>query len=323
MKNIIEKLEKQIYEGKSIDFNEAIELSKVEDLDKLFEGANRIREKCMGNKVELCSIINAKSGRCSEDCKYCAQSCHYNTNVDEYELIDFNKALKRAKENEEHGVHRFSLVTSGRALQGNDFEKLLDIYKKLKVNTNLKLCGSFGILTYENLKKLKEVGMEAFHHNLETSREYFNKICSTHTYEDRIKTIKNAQKAGLKVCSGGIIGMGETMVDRINMAIDLQKLNIKSIPINILTPIKGTPLENRERLSYEEILKTIAIFRFINPNAYIRYAGGRGQLQDFGKKGFMSGINAALTGNYLTTTGNNIEDDIHMIKSLGLEVEKL
>jgi biotin synthase len=320
MENIILKLEKKINEGGKVNFEEALLLSKVKDIEELFRAANRIRNKFNGRKVDLCSIMNAKSGRCSEDCKYCAQSAHYHTNVEEYSLVDKKEALKLAMENEKEGVNRFSLVTSGRGLQGEDFKKALDIYKCLRKNVKINLCASLGIIGYKELVELKKTGISMYHHNLETSREYYEKICTTHTYDERIETINNAKKTGLKICSGGIIGMGETMEDRIKLALELQNLEIQSIPVNLLNPIKGTPLENIPSLAQEEILITIAIFRFINPKAYIRLAGGRNLLEGFGENCFKVGANATITGNYLTTSGNKIADDIKMIENLGLEV---
>ncbi|WP_373897809.1 biotin synthase BioB [Haloimpatiens sp. FM7315] len=321
MENIILKLENKINKGETINFEEALLLSNVENTEELLKAADQIRIKFNGKNVELCSIMNAKSGRCSEDCKYCAQSAHYCTNVEEYNLVDEKKALKLALENEHEGVNKFSLVTSGRGLMGDDFEKILDIYKYLKKNVKIKLCASLGIIDYSELSKLKKAGVLSYHHNLETSRDYYKKICTTHTYDERIETIINAKKAGLKICSGGIIGMGETMEDRIKLALELQNLEIESIPINVLNPIKGTPLENTPPLTQEEILKTIAIFRFINPKAYIRLAGGRNLLENFGESCFKAGVNATITGNYLTTSGNKISEDIQMIKNLGLEIK--
>lgn len=320
MENLILKLEKKINEEGKVNFEEALLLSKVKDIEELFRAANRIRNKFNGRKVDLCSIMNAKSGKCSEDCKYCAQSAHYHTNVEEYSLVDEKEALKLAIENEKEGVNRFSLVTSGRGLQGEDFKKALNIYKCLRKNVKIKLCASLGIIGYEELVDLKKTGISMYHHNLESSREYYEKICTTHTYDERIETINNAKKAGLKICSGGIIGMGESMEDRIKLALELQNLEIHSIPVNLLNPIKGTPLENTPPLAHEEILKTIAIFRFINPKAYIRLAGGRNLLEGFGENCFKVGANAAITGNYLTTSGNKIAEDINMIENLGLEV---
>lgn len=306
--------------GKEITFSEAIELYQTEDLEELFGAANRIREKFTGNKVDLCTIMNAKSGKCSENCKFCAQSAHYSTGVEVYPLVDVEKALKLAKENEASGAHRFSLVTSGKGILQKDWEKVLTIYKVLRKETNLKLCASLGIISYEQALQLKEVGVTMYHHNVETSRDYFPKICTTHTYQERIDTIKNVLRAGLDICCGGIIGMGESFEDRINMAFEIKELGVKSIPINILNPIKGTPLENLKPLEPQEILKTMAVFRFIIPDSFIRYAGGRSALGELQRQGLKAGVNAALVGNYLTTVGNKISEDIQMIKEEGLEV---
>ncbi|QBD86250.1 biotin synthase BioB [Clostridium tetani] len=324
MKNIILEIEEKIYSDEDITFNEAITLFQSnhgKNLKDLLDAANRIRNKFNGNIVDLCSIMNAKSGRCSEDCKFCAQSEHYNTNIKKYNMINMSDALNLAKENKECGINRFSLVTSGKALVSNDFEKALKIYKEINKRVNINLCASLGILSYNQLLQLKNVGVTMYHHNLETSREYYNKICTTHSYDERIETINNAKKAGLMVCSGGIIGMGETITDRIKLAFELKSLQIQSIPINILNPVKGTPFEYTKRLEQNDILKTIAIFRFINPKSSIRLAGGRNLIDNFGKGCFRAGANATISGNYLTTSGNKINDDIEMIKSLGLSLD--
>lgn len=323
MKSFIKDLEIRILSGEYINFQEAMTLTELrnnEEIEQLCLSANNIRKTFCGNKVDLCSIMNAKSGRCSEDCKFCAQSVHYNTNAEVYDLVSKEAALKIAKENESEGVNRFSLVTSGRGITSSDFEKVLDIYEKLNRELKMKLCASLGILEYDKLLKLKERGITMYHHNLETSREFYKEICTTHSYEERIDTIKAAQKAGIPVCSGGIIGLGESWVDRINLAFQLKELKVMSIPVNVLNLVKGTPLEDSKNLSQEDILKTIAIFRFINPKALIRLAGGRNLIRDLGKECFNSGANATITGNYLTTSGNKICDDKKMISELKLEV---
>ncbi len=268
--------------------------------------------------------MNAKSGKCSEDCKYCAQSAHYKTGITEYPLISTEEAIKRAKENSSFGVDHFSLVTSGKGLAGKDFDDIIAIYKELGVQLpSLRLCASLGIMNEEQATRLKAVGVRTYHHNLETSRRYYKEICSTHTYDDRITTIKIAQKAGLSVCSGGIIGMGETCEDRVDMAYDLKKLGIRSIPINVLNPVEGTPYADKEILAPDTILRTMAIFRLILPNSFIRYAGGRMALGEHQEKGFRAGVNAALVGNYLTSVGNKIPDDIDMINKLGFQLKNI
>lgn len=316
----INEIEKRILRGGEITFEEALELINTDNTDELFDAANRIRKYFVKNKGDLCTIMNAKSGKCSEDCKYCAQSAHFKTGMQEYPVVCKEEALKLAVENEKNGAHRFSLVTSGKGMQGEDFKKIITIYDYINEKTSIKLCASHGIISYEQMMSLKESGVLRYHHNVETSREYYERICTTHTYQDRIDTIKNAKKAGLEVCSGGIIGLGESVEDRVEMAFELKNLNIMSIPINVLMPVKGTPLENLQPLSPLEILKTISVFRLINPKADIRYAGGRSKLGDMQKKGLEAGINGALTGNYLTTIGSNMEEDLKMFKELGFEV---
>lgn len=320
MDNIISVLEEKVNSGQLIDYQEAVELVNTNDFNELIAAADRIRDKFNGKVVDICSIMNAKSGKCTEDCKYCAQSAHYKTNVQEYDLVDEKEAVKLAKENESCGVNRFSLVTSGRALTGEEFKKAVKIYDALRDEVKMDLCASLGIITKEQLKELKNVGISMYHHNLETSRDYYKDICTTHSYDERIETIEAAKEAGLRVCSGGIIGMGETMEDRIKMALELQRLQVYSIPVNVLNPVKGTPLEAAKRLTDEEILRTIAVFRFINPKSQIRLAGGRKLIAKDGQDCLRAGANATISGNYLTTVGNKIADDIKMIEDVGMEV---
>lgn len=320
-KNMIWGLVKRIIEEDYlISEEEALEIIRG-NLEELLQGADKLRKVFNGNVVDLCSIINAKCGKCSEDCKFCAQSAHYNTEVSSYPLMEYNEILKMALENEKEGVHRFSLVTSGRGLNDEELNKAVNIYKRLKEDSSISLCASLGIIDEEQLKKLQEVGVNRYHHNLETSREYYSEICSTHSHDERIDTLKAAKRAGLDLCSGGIIGMGETMKDRIDLALQLRDLEVSCIPINILMPVKGTPLEKIKPIKEEDILRTIAIFKFINPKASIRIAGGRAYLNNNGEMAFKAGASATITGNYLTTSGNKIKDDIELIKSIGLSIE--
>ena len=319
--NFLNDLKEKIIDGYEIKKEEALKLYD-ENLDDLLSIADGVRKAFVGDKVDLCSIINGKSGKCSENCKYCAQSAHFNTGINEYELMDYKAILESALENQNEDVDRFSIVTSGRGLRGEDFNKILDFYTRLNKETSISLCASHGIIEKDALRKLMETGVRRYHHNVETSKNYYKDICSTHTYEDRIRTIGYAKEVGLEVCSGGIIGMGESREDRVDMAIELRKLNVVSIPINVLMPIKGTPLENVEQLTENEILKTIAIFRLVNPKAQIRLAAGRNYMKGFGERAFRGGANATITGNLLTTCGNKIKDDKELIKSLGLELNK-
>lgn len=319
---MLEKIIKRIIDGGNISYQEAVMLVDI-DLEKLKQGANQIREHYCSNHFDLCSIINGKSGRCSEDCKYCAQSRYYQTEIDVYDLLDVNQIKEMALYNQNKGVGRFSIVTSGRKLSDFEFDKLLGIYRQLNNSCHISLCASLGLLNFEQFNKLQEIGVTRYHNNLETSRNYFKNICTTHTYDQKIQVIKDAKAAGLQVCSGGIMGMGESWQDRIDLAFTLKELEIKSIPINILNPIAKTPLEHQKPLLKEEIERIIAIFRFINPDATIRMAGGRGLLDDQGVSVFESGANGAITGDMLTTSGITIDDDQKNIKSLNYEVVKL
>ena len=320
MTNLINQLENKVMSGKLLSWEETLPLSAVNDLESLFNAADRLRVHFRGNQVDLCTIMNVKSGKCSENCKYCAQSGHYATGITTYPLVAADQIVQQAKQNEAAGVHRFSLVTSGRGITGTDFETILRTIETLKSQTRLKICASFGIISYHQAVRLIDAGLDRYHHNVETSSDFFSQICDTHSWEERIETITAVSAAGLEVCAGGIIGMGESMEQRIRMALEIRELDVKSVPVNVLNPIPGTPLEAMKLLQPLEILKTMAIFRFILPDAWIRYAGGRSALGELQGKGFRSGVNAALVGNYLTTVGNRIDEDLQLIRDQGLEV---
>lgn len=314
------KLADEIIKGYRLDREVDVSFFLTADLGQLCEGANRLREHFQGNKADLCAIINGRSGRCSEDCKFCAQSGHHNTGIAEYDFLDREVILEDCKRHEAEGVHRYSIVTAGRTLEGKDFEKAVAAYRAMKKECGIDLCASHGLLTEEDYIVLKEAGVARYHENIETSRRNFPNICTTHTYEDKIRCIRLAKKAGLEVCSGGIIGMGETWEDRIDMAFSLSELKVDSIPINALMPIKGTPLEKNPSVTEEELLRTIAIFRYINPEADIRLAAGRAIMYHSGERAFQSGANATITGNMLTTSGNNIKQDVEMLQRLGFDL---
>lgn len=318
---LVELIDK-IMAGYRIQREEQLDFLLTEDIEELCKGAHRIKEYYLGNKVNLCTIINGRSGKCSEDCKFCAQSSHHKTGVKEYDFLDVDTIVNDCKNNEAEGVHRYSIVTAGRTLQGKDMQLALAAYRKMKKESRLELCASHGLLTEEDYIALKAAGVKRYHENIETSKRNFHNICTTHTYEDKIYCIKLAKKAGLEVCSGGIIGMGETWEDRIDMAISLAELEIKSIPINALMPIRGTPYEEFTGITEEDMLRTIAIFRLINPEADIRLAAGRSIMKNSGEKAFVSGASATITGNMLTTSGNNIKQDIAMITRLGLRLSR-
>jgi len=307
--SFIEQIKTKILAGGKISLPEANEISSTDQKEELYQAADQIREHFIGRVLDMCSISNAQSGKCSEDCKWCAQSRFFKTGVDVYDLISLDEGIKQAAENHAHGVNRFSLVTSGRALHHTKVTKACHIYKEIKKQNPIHLCASMGLLRKPELEQLKEAGVEHYHCNIETAPSYFQEVCTTHTFEEKERTIEEAKEVGLEICSGGIIGMGETMEQRIEMAFKLAEMEVDSIPLNILNPIEGTPLKTSLPLSDEEVLTTIALFRFINPKAHIRFAGGRNLIAHIQEKALRSGISAALVGNYLTTIGTNIEQD--------------
>lgn len=308
-------IKNKVLSGAAVSKKEALEISEA-PLEPLCEAANEIREKFCGNAFDLCTIINGKSGRCSENCKYCAQSSYYSTAAEEYPLLDKEIIAAQAKYNDEAGVLRFSIVTSGRKLSASEVDYMCESIRAIRETTGIAVCTSFGLLEKEQYEKLKAAGATRVHNNLETSRRNFPNICTTHTYEDKIAAINAAKQAGLKVCSGGIMGLGETMEDRIDMALELRELGVRSIPVNLLNPIPGTPLEGLNVLSNDEMCRIVAVFRFLLPDASIRLAGGRGLLPDKGRRCFLSGANAAISGDMLTTAGITIEQDLKMLKEL-------
>ena len=318
--NKLKRLAKEIIEGRRLNREEDLSFFETADLAELCDGADNIREYFCGNHIDLCTIINGRSGKCSEDCKFCAQSAFNNTGCETYEMLDKQTILEDCKKREAAGVHAYSIVTAGRAVTGKELDNLVEIYYELNRECNISLCASNGFLTREAFERIKDAGVSTYHCNIETSRANFKNICSTHSYEDKIDEIKLAKSIGLNVCSGGIIGMGETFDDRVDMALQLSELEVFSIPINVLMPIKGTPLGDIDRLTNEEILRSVAMFRYINPTAYIRIAAGRSYFEDGGRILFKSGANATITGDMLTTVGNNTAQDIVMFKEMGFDI---
>ena len=304
----------------TITEEEALWLLTEADREVLYAAANDIRLHFKGDKMEMCSILNAKSGKCTQDCKWCSQSMFHKTNVEEYELVDLRVAEQQAKENAEKGVHKFSLVTSGRAISNKNLDQLCGVYKNIQKSTPIHLCASMGLLNRSQLEKLKDAGVKHYHCNIETAPSFFPELVTSHTMEEKIRTIKYAQELGMGVCSGGIIGMGETAVQRIEMAFTLKDLGIESIPINILMQVEGAELSVDKPIGDEEILTTFALFRFINPTANIRLAGGRSLIAHIQDKALASGVSAALVGDYLTTIGTNIEQDKAIFKSAGFSL---
>ena len=319
--DMLEQIVNEILEGRRLTRADDLSFLLESDFEQLQAGANRLREELCGNHVDLCTIINGRSGRCSENCKFCAQSSHYHTGAEEYEILETDEFVRTCRHHEEMGAHRFSIVTAGRTLAGKDFEWALKAYRKMGEECGrIRLCASHGLLTKEQFVALREAGVRRYHANIETSRRNFPNICTTHTFEDKIACIRAAKSAGLQVCSGGIIGMGETLEDRMDMALTLAELEVDSIPLNALIPIAGTPFEELLPLTEEEILRTIIIFRFLNPTADIRLAAGRKLLTESGKNAFFAGANAAITGDMLTTSGSRTRQDREMLTACGFDI---
>ncbi|MGN1481716.1 biotin synthase BioB [Porcipelethomonas sp.] len=313
--SIISELKEKILNGGQIDKSEAMKLWDA-DYNELCSAANEIRKKFCSDDFDICTIINGKSGKCSENCKFCAQSSFYHTGAGEYPLLDTESIVKEARYNASQGILRFSIVTSGRKLNEKEIDIMCDTVREIHKNTNISVCVSFGLLNEEQYRKLKDAGVSRVHNNIETSGNNFKNICTTHTFDDKINAINAAKRAGLNVCSGGIMGLGETNEDRTDMAFTLKELNIKSVPLNMLNPIAGTPFENNKKLTEKDMCRICAVYRFILPDASIRLAGGRGLMTEKGKECFQSGANAAISGDMLTTSGITIETDMKMIQEL-------
>lgn len=287
---------------------------------ELMAKALEVKLSKRGTSFSLCSIINAKSGQCSEDCRFCTQSVHYRTDSPSYPLKSEKEIVAAAAVAKEDGASRFSIVTSGKGLGAKDLARVAEIVQSIKARVDIDVCGSLGILSVDDLRILREAGMSRYHHNLETSREFFPQVVSTHTFEDRINTIRAAQQAGMEVCAGGIIGLGETEEDRISMALSLAECDVLSVPLNILMPLVGTPMEKYTSVPVRDILRTIALFRLILPEAALRLAAGReSALGDFLSTAFMAGADGMMIGGYLTQRGRNPETDRLFVQ----EIQKL
>ena len=305
---------------KKISKEEALFLYR-QPLLELCGSADKIRKYFCSDQFDICTIINARSGSCSENCKFCAQSAHNHTCAATYPLLSKEEILAQAKINHEQGVLRYSIVTSGKRLSDAEVDLMCEVVREIKEKIGISVCVSFGLLNEQQFRKLKEAGVTRVHNNLETSRRNFPNICTTHKFDDKIQAIRAALAAGLSVCSGGIMGLGETAEDRIDMALTLRELGVRSIPVNMLNPIPGTPFENNERLTPEDMQRIVAVYRFILPQASIRLAGGRGLMPDKGKSCFTSGANAAISGDMLTTAGITTKTDMALLKELGYEVK--
>lgn len=318
-KMILQDLKKKVLDGKDISKEEALFLAEQE-LEELCRAADEIRERFFEWDFDFCGVISAKGGRCSENCRYCAQSTCASVPVKGHPMVSPKVLLQDAKLLDGKGVRHYCIVTSGRRVSDREIALISEGIRQVCSETGLQVCTSMGLLGKEQFLKLKEAGVVRIHNNLETSRRYFPSLCTSHTYEEKIETIRAARSAGLEVCSGGIIGVGETMEDRIDMALELRKLDVQSVPINMLDPVPGTPLGDMPVLSLEEVRRTIALFRFLLPRQYIRLAAGRDYLSDSGFSCFRSGSNAAITGDMLTVKGISVAEDIAAIRRMGYQV---
>ena len=286
------------------------------DLDELL----KISSQYIKNDIEFCSLINARNGKCSQNCKYCAQSSHYCTNIESYPLVSVDEVKKVALEAKSHKASRFAIVTSGRTPdEGRDFQIELDMIKEINKIDGLKSCASIGILNEEQAKQLAETGLTRFHHNINTARSYYPEVCTTHTFEDRINTCRLVKKYGMELCCGVILGMGESIEQRVEMALELAEIQPDSIPINILMPIPETPFENYlDKIDEENVLRTLAIFKITNPKSVLRFCGGRMRLSEENqRKALNTCVEGIMVGNYLTTVGKAPEADIKTVSELG------
>ena len=315
---MLETLVRKTLEGEEITREEALELCELKDSMAVFFAANMIREEKRGKRADLCSIVSAKTGACPEDCRYCAQSSASRTEVKTHPLMKKPEVVERARRAKGHGAGRFCIVTSGRKVNHAELDSIALMASAIR-DEGLKPCATLGLLDKEELIRLKQSGLHRYHHNLETSRRFFPEICSTHTYEQKLGTIADAREAGLSICSGGIFGLGETWEDRVDMALELRELDVDSIPINYLVPVKGTPLGETDPLGPFEALRIVSLYRFLLPEKEIRVCGGRVQtLGEFNSMVFMAGADGLLTGDCLTVSGRDPADDLRLVREYGM-----
>lgn len=297
-----------------VDKQELLRLYNL-DLDELL----KLSSKYVKDEIEFCSLINARNGKCSQNCKYCAQSSHYRTHIDSYPLVKIEEVRKAALDAKSHKASRFAIVTSGKTPDESDFDKMLEMIKEINKIEGLNSCASIGILNEEQAKKLAQSGLKRFHHNINTAKSYYPEVCTTHTWQDRLDTCKLVKKYGMELCCGVILGMGESVEQRVEMALELAEIQPNSIPINILMPIPETPFENYlDKIDEENVLRTLAIFKIANPNSILRFCGGRMRLSEENqRKALNTCVEGIMVGNYLTTIGKNPDDDIKTVEELG------
>ena len=325
----LKSLAQKVMGGESLDRSTALELTRIEGQDNILalcEAANSVRQACCGSTVDLCSIVNVKSGGCSENCSFCAQSAHHPGEASPiYELQSKDAILQQAKAAESAGARRFCLVSQGRGPKyagssSTEFEQILDTVRTIVAETSIQPCCALGEVTSEQAQSLREAGVTRYNHNLESSEAFFPQVATTHRWRDRVETIKTLKAAGIQACTGGIMGLGESWEDRVDLALALRELEVESVPLNLLNPREGTPLGDNQRLDPYDALKAIAIFRLILPQQILRYAGGREAVMgDLQALGLQAGINAMLVGHYLTTLGQPPERDHDMLNQLGLQ----
>jgi biotin synthase len=324
VRKTIRRIGDKVIGGGSVSLKEILPLleAKGPDVIELAAVANRVRVEFNGDHIDLCSLLSAKSGRCPEDCAFCAQSAHYKTEAPTYPLMNTDQMVNEAKEAHTSRTGRFCLISSGRQLNDKEFETVLDALDQIRKETDLALDCSFGTLTPERAEALRKVGVTRYNHNLETAESHFSKICTTHSFQDRVQTIEVLKGQGFSICCGGIIGLGESPQQRLELAFSLKELGIDCIPVNILNPRPGTPLENSKPIPPMEIIKTLALFRLVLPKGTIKIAGGREvNLRDLQSLALLAGANGLIVGNYLTTPGRSAEDDLIMIRDLGYEIK--
>ena len=313
-----------VLQGGKISFSEAerfIELENWPDVLELAAQATRIRERFTGKEVDLCALVNAKAGNCSEDCKFCSQSGHWNTHISTYPLMDPDQIVQRAKQAKQFGAKRFCIVTATRGLSDQDLPAMCEAVRRVKEEVGIVPECSLGFITDEQLKALKEAGMTRYNHNLETAESHFPDICTAHSYQDRLNTLKMLKRQGVEICSGGILGLGESRKERLELAFALAELEVECAPINVLNPRPGTPLESSTPPEPLEVIKTIAVFRFILPKSRLELGGGREvNLRDFQSMAFLAGANSLIIGGYLTTTGRQPSQDLRMLQDLGFTI---